>query len=135
MSNATALTNWFDQVWGQRNKAVIDEMLHADFQVFGINPGGPLSRDDFKGVWQRFITTYPDIHIEITHTMESGDQVAYHALVTGTHANTNQPVRFAGTGIVTFQGGKVIESRETWDFLSMLTQNGAIEPDVVAREM
>lgn len=135
-SNAELVKRWFREVWCEpENSALMDELMSEDVRLYGINASGPLTRDDFKQVRKHFLAKYPDLRIEVTHIMESGDLVAFHAQVSGTHVDSSRPVRFAGTAIVEFRDGKIVESHETWDFASMLVQSGALPEDVVAREL
>jgi predicted ester cyclase len=135
-SNAEVVKRWFREVWCEpRNAAMIDEMMVENVKLCGLNASEPLTRDDFKQLRQHLLAQYPDIQFEVTHTVESGDWIGFHVHVSGTHAESGQPIQIAGTGLAQIQGSKILESHETWDFASMLAQIGAISGDVIAREV
>ncbi len=135
-SNTEIVKRWFKEVWCEpHNPKVIDELMAEDCCLYGISGGDILSRDGFKALHNQILKKYPDIHIEVTHTVESGEFLAYHAKATATHAKSSNPVNFAGTGITKIQGGVIVESNETWDFVSLFAQIGALSPEVIAREL
>ncbi len=135
-SNVDLVRRWFREVWCEpRNPETIDELMPEDSKLYGLNPVGPLTREDFKKFRRHFLAMYPDVRVEVTHVMAAGDMVAFHAQVSGVHSDSKRPVNFTGTAIVQFRDGKMIESHETWDFATMLTQNGVLSEDVAAREL
>lgn len=133
---ADMVTRWFREVWCEpRNPNAIDELLADDARIFGVDASAPISKEDFRGIRDRLLASIPDLRIEVTDQVATDERVAFRARATGTHAETGRPVSFAGTGIVDFEGGQVVESHETWDFAAMLIQIGALEADVLANAL
>ena len=127
------INRWFHEVWGEpRNAAAIDELMHPEVEFHGLNPAGPMGLNDFKGLWKLFTAAYPDIHIEVTHLIESGDWMAFRARVRATHATTGRPIDFHGNVLTKIRDGKFIETQETWDFATMMAQAGSIPADSVS---
>ncbi|TQV86531.1 ester cyclase [Aliikangiella coralliicola] len=133
-TNSELVNRWFQEVWCEpRNPKAIDELMAEDAQLHGNYSPEPVSRSDFKQVWEQFTSTFPDIRIEVRKIVDSGDFVAFHAHVYGTHQESSKPVNFSGTAIVRFRDGQVVESHETWDFASMLMQSGVVADDIMMR--
>ena len=134
--NEKLARRWFREVWCEpRRVETIDELLADDAKLHGVNPTGPLSKGDFKRIHAFFIEKYPDIRIDVVKTVVTEDAVALHARVTGTHAESGRSVQFAGTAIAEFEEGRMTEVFETWDFASMLAQNGTLEERIVLQEL
>ena len=135
-SNTTLIQKWFDEVWnGKRKEASIDEMMSQDCKIYGMDGANPTTRDDLKIIWRHYLKTFPDIHFEIIHLMENEDSVALYVKVTGTDAETNKPVCFYGTSMAKLRDGKLVEVRETWDFVTMLTQLGILGKEFLPKQI
>ena len=136
-ANTELIERWFKKVWGPpRCDATLDELMCADCRLHGLGPeDGPVSREGFKQMRRHVLNRFPDIGIEMVYAVELGDTVAFQARARGTHAPTGRPVDFTGTGIARVAGGKVVETRESWDFLSMMAQCGKIEAGAVREEL
>lgn len=135
-ANLELLTRWFDEVWCEpRRDAAIDEMMAPACEINGLDPSAPTTRDDFKRIRAHQLANSPDTRVELVEAREVEDGVAYHASVTGHVKETSQAYSFTGTGLVRIRDGKIVASRETWDFASMLAQTGVIDGAMLAREV
>ena len=130
MTNAKILVRWFDEVWGlSRSVNLVDELMAEDGQVFGVIPNAPMNRAAFKEIWASYTTAFPDMTIDVIDTNPIGDLVAYRAVAKGTH--DSKPFSFEGNGIVKFENGRIVESHETWNFLALMVQLGAINENAL----
>lgn len=127
---------WFNEVWNKGRAKAIDEMLAPDVVIHGLTDehGNEIhSAAMFKLFFRSFRGAFPDIHITIEDTLTEGDRIAARCSVRGTHkgeglgfAPTNQPIYFTGVCITRVVDGKIVESWNHFDFLTMYQQLGVI---------
>ncbi|CAM2005474.1 ester cyclase [Acanthopleuribacter pedis] len=131
MAYAPLVHQWFDKVWCLPPcDASINELMTEDAQLNGIRTT-PVSREEFRAIRNHLLDQFPDIKITVTHTLEQGDTVAFHATVTGSHRKSGAPFQFGGTGLVRFADNHIVESRETWDMLGLLAQIGEVNQEAI----
>jgi predicted ester cyclase len=123
---------WFEEVWNQGREASIEELSDPAIKSHGlVRPDG--SEVDglpaFKSFYKDFRTAFSDIHIEVEDVVVEGDKSVARCLVTGTHsgeglgkAPTGKPVKFTGMSMVRIKDGKIIESWNNFDFMTMYKQ-------------
>lgn len=127
---------WFDRVWNRNEEAAIDELLDTNIIGHGLQDGdGNEIRgiDSFKMFYHEFRAAFPDIHIEITHTVSENDMVCANCVVTGTHIGpgfivppTRNKIHFTGMCLIRVRDGKIVESWNSFDFLKLMQQIGAV---------
>ena len=128
----TVLEHWFEEVWNKQNAAAIDELWALEKKVHGL-PGVDgrqvETRAAFKAFHQQFCSAFPDLHVRIEDTITEGNKIAARVYVTGTHMGpglskepTGKSVGFAGICIAHVHDGRVLESWNSFDFMSMYQQ-------------
>ena len=134
------LTRWFEEVWNQGREEMIDELAAPD--VVGhtlVDSRGTLiaGREAFRGFWRDFRATFPDIRIKIEDALADGDREMVRCTIYATHrgdgiglAATNRPVKFCGMVLARVRNGQLVEVWDSWDFLGMYTQLGAMPPSI-----
>ena len=128
----TALEHWFEEVWNKRNAEAIDKLWVTDKVVHGLanTHGGQVeTKAAFKTFHSNFCSAFPDLHIHVEESVSEGDRTVVRLLVTGTHTGqglrvppTGKPVRVAGMCMARVKDGKILESWNNFDFLSMYEQ-------------
>lgn len=136
LSPAALTRVFFEQVWNQGDDAAIDRLIAPNARFHGLSgpDGGELSGPaGFRTVHQLFRGAFPDIRIELLSAFESGDMVACHAQVTGTHLGpglgpkpSEKPVRFEGQARARVRNGQIQEGWNSFDFLTMYQQIGLL---------
>ena len=120
----TSLTyRWMQEVWNEGREDSIDEMLHDDAVVHGIegiNEPGPKG---FKIFHQNFKNQFPTIHVEVDDVFSEGGFETSRCTVDGTTAG-GQKVNFTGMTCVKIENGKIKEAWNNFDFMSMYQQLG-----------
>ena len=134
--NETILHEWFDQVWNQKDTALIDELMTDETKHHGLagpDGGAITGLDNFKGFHQAFLNAFPDLHVEVNDVVMEGDKIAARCTVTGTHlgdglgfAPTGKKVRFTGGGICHMKDGKFTEIWNEYDFMKMHADLGTL---------
>ena len=130
----TVLHRWFEEVWNQGRESTIDELLANGAVAHGlIGPDGQPVKDvaGFKPFYRHFRAAFPNIRIAIEDTLLDGDKVAARCVVTATHTGpgvmaspTGKDVSITGMCIVRVIDGKIVESWNNFDFLSLYKQLG-----------
>ncbi|OXM65913.1 ester cyclase [Amycolatopsis vastitatis] len=95
---------------------------------------GTLPAADVGAEMQRFITAFPDIHIEIEEIIAERDLVSTRLTVSATHSGpylnigpTGRAVRCALMGQLRLADGKVVEHWGVADTISLLEQIGLVD--------
>ena len=128
---------WFERVWNQHSEAAVDELLATDARMYGLpTPGGKpiVGPAEFKPFHRRFVSAFPDMHIDIVRTIAQGDYVAVQCRVTGTHgghgldiAPTQNAIDVWGMGMARVHGGKIVEAWNAFDFIALYRQVGLLQ--------
>ena len=130
--NRTTARRWSEELWGQGNLEVADEIVAADYVRH--DPGDPFpirGPEDVKRIVALLRTMLPDLRIEIEATVAEGNIVVnrYTATATDTrgymgHAPTGKSIRTSAIQIFRFADGKIVESWAVRDDLGTLRQLG-----------
>jgi steroid delta-isomerase-like uncharacterized protein len=136
MSNAnkSLCRRFFEDVWNNRNMAVIDELFADDFvrhagsePEFGAGPGS------VRNLLNHYSSAFPDTRFTIEDIVAEGDKVVVRWTARGTHQGhledippSGKPVTVAGTSVVRIANGKMAEVWDNFDALGMLQQIGAV---------
>jgi len=109
-----------------------DEILTDDY-VNHTRVGSIAGIDAFKGFMQGIYAAFPDIRWEVLDTRVDGDRIVYHYAVTATHQGetmgvpgTGKEIRFTGMEMNRVVDGKLAETWNYADLLSLMQQIGAI---------
>ncbi|HXC97643.1 MAG TPA: ester cyclase [Edaphobacter sp.] len=128
----TILEHWFEEVWNKRNVDAIDKLWVPEKIVHGLpatHGGNVETKAAFKTFHTNFCSAFPNLRIHVEDTVTERDKTVARVVVTGTHtghglriAPTGKPVRFAGICMALVKDGHVVESWNSFDFLSMYDQ-------------
>ena|ERR1700742_929912 len=134
--NDTVQHRWFEEVWNKGRADAIDELGAPDVLGHGlVDADGNEVRgvEAFKSFYEKFRSAFPDIQITVEDTVSEGDKVLARCHVKATHTGeglgfppTNKPVDFTGMCLIRIENGKIAESWNSFDFLTMFQQLGVI---------
>lgn len=122
-----------DEVWGQGNLDVCDEILTEDYVRHGpdIEGGDITSHEGFKGLVTLYRTGIPDLKVPVEEMYEIGDRLVVRWRVTGTNSGgalgqpaNNKKVDISGIHIFRMDGGKIAEEWVAYDVLGLIQQLG-----------
>jgi steroid delta-isomerase-like uncharacterized protein len=132
--NKALVRRFVQEVWGEGNLDVIDELVAPDFCVYY-----PLMRETvhgpeaFKQVITRIHAGLSDVECVSEDVIAEGDQVVVRWTLRGTHAGeiqgvppTGKQLALTGIGIYRLADGKIAEERGEEDALGYLRQLGVI---------
>lgn len=126
-----AIYRELNKVMNEQNFAVYSKFYAESFEIKGIGKGPEAAIANAK----RYVTTFPDLQIKILELIAEGDLVMARCEATGTQkgemmgiAPTGKVGKVAHWTINRFNDeGKIIESWNLNDNLSMMKQLGAIK--------
>ena len=133
---------WFEEVWNQRRRESIYELMTPD--AVGHSPTGDTKGpDQWARSWERLTGAFSDIAIHIDDVIASGRNVVVRWRGTMTHAGSalgippsGRPVRIQGMTWMVVENGRIVEGWDGWDSTGLLVEVGAasLHPEV-ARAM
>ena len=124
MATSELLTQWYDEVWNKANEGFIDQMMHRDVIVHGLDPGGTTKGiEAFKSFYKTFRESFPTVHVDVKVLTHNEEFVTAYCLVTAKHVKGNN-VAFNGLNVARYNNGKLIEGWNNLDFLKMYQQLG-----------
>ena len=123
----------WDEMFNQRNFAVIDELFASDYVYHGPQNQELKGAEGLKKFISHFLEAFPDLHLEINDLVAEGDKVASRVTMKGTHKGELHGIAPTGKEVTTtiilitrFADGKVAEDWESRDDLGLLQQLGVI---------
>jgi predicted ester cyclase len=127
-ANKDIIKYFSDELWHQKRLSVIDEVFHKDALIhspFDVKQGC-LSMYESADKW---LTSFPDLEIQINDLVAEGDKVVARWQACGTHMGsffetrpTHQEVTFSGVTTFEFKQGKVAEYWALVDMNAILAQ-------------
>ena len=85
IDNKALARRWFDEVWNNRRKEVIYELSDPNVITYGLAEGQKAKGiAEFLPFYERFIATFPDIHITVEDVIAEGDKTAVRLSAQGT---------------------------------------------------
>ena len=129
------LRRWFDGIWNQGDVDVADQLMAPQGVLHETAAGTDalLTLPEFKAMAHTFRAAIPDVRLELTHCIESGEYAAAHVVATGTHsgpglgfAPTGRSFRITGLVMVHVLDDRIVEGWSSFDLLSLFEQLGAL---------
>ena len=131
-NNKALVRRFYEEVFNQRNLAVVDEICTSDHQFH--NPPTTLhGREEFKQLLSLYLTAFPDARFTVEDEIAEGDRVASRYTFRGTHQvalmgipPTGKQVTVTGIIMNRIAGGKSAEGWLNFDALGLLQQLGVV---------
>ena len=126
MSTSALLQQWYDEVWNKANKGFIDEMLHKDVIIHGLDPEGTSKGiESFRTFYKNFRESFPAVHVDVKPLVYDEETAAGYCTVSARNA-AGKDVSFSGLTVARFKDGKLVEGWNNFDFLKMYQQLGHV---------
>lgn len=133
-ANKLLMRRYFDEVWNQKNLAVLDDIISSDHVRF--EAGAPQELVGPAGVKQfiqTYITAFPDAQLTVEDLIAEDDKVAARWLFRGTHQGylkdippTGNLIICPGMTIAHIVEGKMTQYWTSWDTLMLMSQLGLL---------
>jgi steroid delta-isomerase-like uncharacterized protein len=134
-ANKALMRRWFEEVWNQGRAEAIAEMMSEDCINHGLSEDGQPLRgaSGFLPFHKQFRAAFPNIEVVVEDAIAEGDRVVARCSVRGKHEGdslgfkaTGTTAEFDGIGIARVKDGKFVESWNSFDFMKMYRQLGAL---------
>lgn len=129
-ANQELAKRWFEEVWNQKRRDAIGEMLHPDAVLHEGGADIPGSAA-FHAYFDRMHANFSDFHVVIHDEMEHGDKVCLRWSCSMRHTGdglgvpaTGRTVATTGISIMRVAEGKLIEGWQNWDMAGVLEAIG-----------
>jgi steroid delta-isomerase-like uncharacterized protein len=139
--NKAAALRWSQELWGQGNLSVADEIIAPDYVRH--DPGDPFPArgpEDVKRIVTMLRSMLPDFHITVEAVIAEGDMVVSRYTTTATDTvgymgmpATGKAIRTPAIQIFRFANGKIVESWAARDDLGTLRQLGHLATPALTR--
>jgi predicted ester cyclase len=124
MSTSELISQWYEEVWNKGNESFIDEMMHKDIIVHGLDPVGTTKGiENFKSFYKNFRSSFPHVHVDAKTLVNDEEFATAWCHVSAKNVNGNT-VSFNGLSVARYKEGKLIEGWNSFDFLKMYQQLG-----------
>jgi predicted ester cyclase len=124
MSTSELLSQWYDEVWNKANENFIDEMLHKDVIIHGLDPTGTTKGiENFKTFYRNFRESFPVVHVDVKLLVSDKEFATVYCQVSAKHVKGNN-ISFGGLCVAKYKDGKLVEGWNNFDFLKMYQQLG-----------
>jgi len=131
--NKAVVSRFVQEFKNNANHGIVDELFTADFVHHLKDPRLPPGRDGIKAVGQVVVGGLPDVSVTVEDLLADGDRVIERTTARAKHTGefngipaTNNQVEWTEIHIYRLEDGKIAEPWSEIDFLSLLTQLGAI---------
>ena len=134
--NKATARRWSEELWGQGNMAVADEIIAPEYERHDAGDPFPArGPEDVKKIVGMLRGMLPDLRIEVEDVIAEDDKVVvrYTGVATDTQGYmgnppTGKPIRSQAIQIFRFDDGMIVESWAVRDDLGTLRQLGLAPP-------
>ncbi|KIC11207.1 hypothetical protein RA19_07600 [Leisingera sp. ANG-M1] len=131
-SKTDILQRWYDQAWTRGDLSALDDYFFPSTTATGVLPSLQLTRADFEAFVTALRSRLERISIRIIHAIEQDDWLAARISFQSCCSATGKPVSTSGHVMIRFEDGKMAESFNQFDYVSLFEQMGQLPQDTVA---
>jgi hypothetical protein len=126
------LNDWFDKIWIEQDLEAINDFFVPDTKANGVMPDMALTPQDYSDLVPLITSLLDDRKITIQVATETGDW--YQALyrVEAVAAHNSAPIVVSGQVCLKFDGEKMVEAYNNFDFWAMFEQLGQLPEQSLA---
>jgi steroid delta-isomerase-like uncharacterized protein len=122
-----------EEAFNKGNLTTVDEVYAGNLVNHSAPPGMAADREGTKQFIGMYRAAFPDLHTAIADQIADGDKVATRWTAQGTNKGslfgapaTGKRATIAGITIDRIDGGKIVETWNTYDQLGMMQQLGLV---------
>lgn len=132
MEKRQILEEWYRRVWVEGDLDAIDEMFSPDTQAAGLLPEMQMGPDDFRELVPMFLNMVETPSVSLDKFMEDSDWASALYSMRVTDASSGRPVIGTGQLFARFKGDKIVETYNSFDFMSFFEQIGLLPEQSMA---
>lgn len=131
MTKSEILQAFYERVWLKGDLSAVDEFFTTEGAASGFMANDVVGATDIKTLVEAFRGFLEDGGFSLTHTLEQGDWLA---TVITLHATTQsgQDVQLQGQVMARFEGNKIAEAFNQFDYFAFFEQVGLLPEDAMA---
>ncbi len=116
---------WFEEVWNQRCRETIDELLAPDCVIHdaGQDIIGP---EGFKHFFDDIQNTLSEVRVTPQFSISEGEYVVVRWVSTAKHKETGSNIEITGMSLMRFREDRAVEAWQNWDRHGMMQQIEAV---------
>jgi steroid delta-isomerase-like uncharacterized protein len=130
-SNQVVIRKVCEEVWGQGNVALVDELYATNYTAANPTPGIPNGRDGVKMEIAAYHQAFPDMQVTVDDIFGEGDKVVARYTIRGTHTGdmmgispTGKAAEISGISMVRLENGQIAEEFALADMMGLFQQLG-----------
>ncbi|MDO6725346.1 MAG: ester cyclase [Cognatishimia sp.] len=120
------LIEWFQRVWNEYDLDAVDEMFEPETEANGLMPDMALGSGDFKDFVPMVNELIEDIDFSLVKMTQTGDWVQGLYRVKARAAHNSAPINVMGQVCVRYEGDKMVEAYNNFDFFGFFEQLGQL---------
>lgn len=132
MEKRDILEEWYRRVWIEADLDAIDQLFSPDTQAQGLLPDLQVGPDDFRELVPMFLDMVEDPTVSLDKVMEDGEWASALYSMRVTNPANGQPVIGSGQLFARFDGDKMVETYNSFDFMSFFEQMGLLPEQSMA---
>lgn len=129
MTNLDILSEWYRRVWIEGDLSAIDAFFAPSGGAAGIMADGQVGAEDFRAFVPAILAHVREPSFEIVRSIESGDWVWANLVVRAMTAEGLDPIAVTGQVACRFEGGRIVEAYNAFDFIPFFEQAGLLPKD------
>ena len=131
MTKSEVLKAWYAEVWEQGNADAIQKYFSPDTMAEGLIPEMQVGPDDFRDLVAAFRHILGEIRVELPKIIEDGNWLSAILHVHTSRADNGAPIEVTGQVMARFRDGKMVETYNQFDFISLFEQLGQFPKDTL----
>ncbi len=131
MNKSELLRKFYEDVWVKNNLEAIDLYFSPNAEAGGLIPEMSFGPDEFRELVWAVRNLLGDIEVELPVVLENDEWVAAIVKARATRADNGAPIDVTGQTIARFEGDKLVESYNQFDYISLFEQLDQLPPDTL----
>ena len=135
MSKAELLERWYTRVYIDGDIDAVDDLFTETVQARGLLDDMQVGREDIRVFAMALVNLVDAPKLRLVKTVESGDWVAALIEAEGKRVRDGAPLRVMGQLMARFEGDRVSEAYNSFDFMALFQQLGLLPEDALVLGM
>jgi hypothetical protein len=135
MSKAELLERWYTRVYIDGDIDAVDDLFTETVQARGLLDDMQVGREDIHVFAMALVNLVDAPKLRLVKTVESGDWVAALIEAEGKRVRDGAPLRVMGQLMARFEGDRVSEAYNSFDFMALFQQLGLLPEDALVLGM
>lgn len=132
MDKLSFLQDWYQKVWIEGDMGAIEAFFDPDSVANGLMRDLQVGPEDFRALVPAILRLVRDQVVRIERHVETDDWLWALIVVEARAARTMKPVRIDGQVMMRFEGGKIAEAFNHFDYITFFEQVELMPADTMA---